>query len=298
MAQRLNGKVAVVTGSGRGFGRAVALAYASEGARLVAVARSRDELLQTEAMIRESGAEAHAVQADLATDDGLNRLVGEAEGVFGGVDVLVNNAAANPWLTLEEMTLSHWDRVMAVNLRAPFALSKTLALWMAKRGGGSIINVSSRSAEQGFVAEAAYCPSKYGLEGLTQCLALELKRLNVAVNSLNVAATPSRRLKPTGLTLREAEAMPMDVQSLYADDWDMVEHFRDAWAFLALQDGRGVTAQRLGTRELARVLKVEGEAAAYRRWSGKLTQAVYTPIPWPERVRYQTRGGGWRELVF
>ncbi len=298
MADRLNGKVAVVTGSGRGFGRAMALAYASEGAKLVSVARSLDELRQTEAMIHEAGGEAHTVQADLATDDGLNSVVDEAQRVFGGVDVLVNNAATSPWLTLEETTLDHWDRVMAVNLRAPFALSKALAPGMTKRGGGSIINISSRSAEAGFVAEAAYCPSKYGLEGLTQCLALELKPRNIAVNSLNVAAPPGKSLKPTELTLREAESTPDDVQSLYADDWDMVEHFRDAWAFLALQDGRGVTAQRLGTRELARVLKVEGEAAVYRRWGGKLTQAVYTPIPWPERVRYQTRGGGWRELVF
>jgi NAD(P)-dependent dehydrogenase (short-subunit alcohol dehydrogenase family) len=298
MADRLNGKVAVVTGSGRGFGRAMALAYASEGARVISVARSPDELQQTEAMIHEAGGETHTVQADLGTDDGLNIVVDEAQRVFGGVDVLVNNAATSPWLTLEETTLAHWDRVMAVNLRAPFALSKALALNMAERGGGSIINISSRSAEVGFVAEAAYCPSKYGLEGLTQCLALELKKHNIAVNSLNVAATPGKSLKPTELTLREAEAMPDDIQSLYADDWGMVEHYRDAWTFLALQNGGGITGQRLGTSELARVLKVEGEAAAYLRWSGKLTQAVYTPIPWPDRVRYQTRGGGWRELVF
>jgi NAD(P)-dependent dehydrogenase (short-subunit alcohol dehydrogenase family) len=298
MTDRLDGKVAVVTGSGRGFGRAMALAYASEGAKVVSLARSPDELRQTEMMIHEGGGEVHTVQVDLGTDDGLNMVVDEAQRVFGGVDVLVNNAATSPWLTLEEMTLAHWDRVMAVNLRAPFALSKALAPGMAKRGGGSIINISSRSAESGFVAEAAYCPSKYGLEGLTQCLALELRMHNVAVNSLNVAAPPGKSLKPTELTLMEAEAMSDDVKSLYADDWDMVEHFRDAWTFLALQDGGGITGQRLGTQELANVLKMDGEAAAYRRWRGKLTQAVYTPIPWPERVRYQTRGGGWRELVF
>jgi len=298
MAYRLKGKVAVVTGSGRGFGRAMALAYASEGARVVSVARTVDELRQTEAMIREVGGEAYTVEVDLATDEGLNRVVDEVLSAYNGVDVLVNNAATSPWLTLEETTLTHWDRVMAVNLRAPFALSKSLAPIMARRGGGAIINVSSRSAELGFVAETAYCSSKYGLEGLTQCLALELRTRNIAVNSLNVAAPPGKRLKPTELTLREAEAMPYDVQSHYADDWSMAEHFRDAWTFLALQDGSGITGQRLGTGELARVLKEEGEAAAYQRWKGKLTKAVYTPIPWPEKARYQTREGGWRELVF
>ena len=298
MANRLKGKVAVVTGSGRGFGRAMALAYASEGARVISVARSMDELRQTEAMIQEAGGEAHTVQADLATDEGLNRVVDEALSAYSGVDVLVNNAATSPWLTLEETTLSHWDTVMTVNLRAPFALSKALAQSMTERGGGAIINVSSRSAELGFVAETAYFPSKYGLEGLTQCLALELRTRNIAVNSLNVAAPPGKRLKPTELTLKEATAIPDDVQSLYADDWGMAEHFRDAWTFLALQDGAGITGQRLGTGELASVLKMEGEAAAYQRWRGKLTQAVYTPIPWPEKVRYQTRDGSWRELVF
>lgn len=298
MADKLKGKVAVVTGSGRGFGRSMALAYASEGAKLVSVARSLDELRRTETMISELGAEAHTVKADLATDEGLNVVVNETLRVFGGVDVLVNNAASSPWLTLEEMTLGHWDRVMAVNIRAPFALSKAFSAEMTRRGGGSIINVSSRSAELGFVAEVAYCPSKFGLEGLTQCLALELRKCNIAVNSLNVAAPPGKRLKPTELTLKEAEAIPEDVQSCYADDWSMVERFGSAWTFLALQDGGGVTGQRLGTGELARVLEEEGEAAAYARWRGKLTRAVYVPIPWPERVRYQTSGGGWGELVF
>ncbi|MFH0850489.1 MAG: SDR family oxidoreductase [Candidatus Bathyarchaeota archaeon] len=298
MDDRLKGRVVMVTGSGRGFGRAMALAYASESAKLVSVARTLDELRQTEAMIHEAGGEAHTVQADLATDGGLNSVVDEALSVYNGVDVLVNNAATSPWLTLEETTLEQWDRVMAVNLRAPFALSKALAPAMAQRGGASIINISSRSAEIGFVAESAYCPSKYGLEGLTQCLALELRKHNISVNSLNVAAPPGKRLKPTELTLREAEVMPDDIQSHYADDWSMAKQFRDAWTFLALQDGSGITGQRLSTRELARVLKEEGEAAAYQRWRGKLTQAVYTPIPWPEKVRYQTRDGGWRELVF
>jgi len=298
MADRLKGKVAVVTGSGRGFGRSMALAYASEGAKLVSVARSLDELRQTEAMIHELGAEAHTVRADLATGEGLGMVVSETRGAFGGADVLVNNAATSPWLTLEEMTLSNWDRVMAVNLRAPFALSKAFSAEMTGRGGGSIINVSSGSAERGFVAESAYCPSKYGLEGLTQCLALELRKRNIAVNSLNVAAPPWKRLKPTGLTLKEAEAMHEEAQLRYADDWSMVERFGDAWTFLALQDGGGITGQRLSTGELARVLEVEGEAAALALWRGKLTRAVYVPFPWPERVRYQTRDGGWGELVF
>ena len=89
---------------------------------------------------------------------------------------------------------------------------------MKKQGKGSIINVTSASAQMGFVAEIGYCPSKFGLEGLTQCLAMELYQYNIAVNSLNVAAPEGKRLKPTELTLSEASRMPEDVRKMYADD--------------------------------------------------------------------------------
>ena len=295
---RLKDRVALVTGSGRGFGRAMAMAYAREGANVVVVARSVDELASAEeAMIAESG-EVLTVSADISTDEGIGRVVERALDEYGGLDVLVNNAATSPWLTFEETTIGHWDRVIAVNLRAPFALTKMFLPSMKERGGGSVVNISSRSAELGFVAESAYCPSKYGLEGLTQCLALELRPHNVAVNSLNVSAPEGLRLKPTEMTLRHAKDMPEETRRLYADDDSMVESFGDAWTFLALQRGDGVTGQRLSTRALAETLRSGGEQAAYDRWRGRLMQAVYTPIEWPDRVRYQTPDGGWKELVY
>jgi len=235
---------------------------------------------------------------DISTGEGISRLVEGTLNEYGGLNVLVNNAATSPWLTFEETTLLHWDRVMAVNLRAPFAITKAFLPSMKDRGGGSVINISSRSAEVGFVAESAYCPSKYGLEGLTQCLALELRPHNVEVNSLNVSAPEGLSLKPTEMTLRHAQDMPEETRRLYADDDSLVESFGDAWTFLALQRGGGVTGQRLSTRDLAETLRSGGEQAAYDRWRGRLTQAVYTLIDWPERVRYQTPDGGWKELSF
>ncbi len=295
---RLKDKVVLVTGSGRGFGRAMAMAYAREGANLVSVARSVDELASAEEAMRAEGGDVLTVPADISTDEGVSRVVESILDEYGGLDVLVNNAATSPWLTFEETTMLHWDRVMAVNLRAPFALTKAFLPSMKERGGGSVINISSRSAEVGFVAECAYCPSKYGLEGFTQCLALELRPHNVAVNSLNVSAPEGLRLKPTEMTLRQAEGMPEEARRLYADDDSMVESFGDAWTFLALQRGGGVTGQRLSTRALTETLRSGGEQAAYERWKGRLMQAVYTPIDWPERVRYQTPDGGWKELVY
>ena len=295
---RLKDKAVLVTGSGRGFGRAMAMAYAREGAKVVIVARSVDVLASAEEAVRVEGGDVLTVPADISADEGISRVVESTLDEYGGLDVLVNNAATSPWLTFEETTMLHWDRVMAVNLRAPFALTKAFLPSMKERGGGSVINIRSRAAEGGVVAESAYCPSKYGLEGLTQCLALELRPHNVAVNSLNVSAPEGLRLKPTEMTLQQAEGVPEEARRLYADDISMVESFGYAWTFLALQRGDGVTGQRLSTRALAEVLRSGGEQAAYERWSGKLMQAVYTPIDWPKKVRHQTPDGGWKELVY
>jgi NAD(P)-dependent dehydrogenase (short-subunit alcohol dehydrogenase family) len=246
---RLSGKVILVTGSGRGFGRAMAIAYASEGAKIVSVARSLNELWEAEKAMKKEGGEVLTIPADISDDNGIQLVHDKTIEVFGGLDVLVNNAATNSWLTIEDMTLQNWDHIINVNLRAPFALTMAFLHSMKDRGKGNIINITSRSAERTNLAQLAYCPSKYGLEGLTQCLALELKDYNIAVNSLNVASPPGLRLKPTALTLKAAEKVPESVRERYADDESMVRHFRDAWVFLALQDGNGITGQRLLTKD-------------------------------------------------
>ena len=288
----------LVTGSGRGFGRALAIAYASEGAKVVSVARSVNELRDAEKAMKKVGGEVLTVPADISNDEGIQLVHDKTIEAYGGLDVLVNNAATNSWLTIDNMTLKSWDHIISVNLRAPFALTMAFLHSMKERGGGNIINITSRSAERTNLAQLAYCPSKYGLEGLTQCLALELKEYNIAVNSLNVASPPGQRLKPTALTLKEAEKVPPSVRELYADDDSLVHHFRDAWVFLALQDGNGITGQRLLTKTLADVLREEGEEAAVNLYKGKRLLSVYTPIDWPEMLRYQTPEGGLKEKWF
>jgi NAD(P)-dependent dehydrogenase (short-subunit alcohol dehydrogenase family) len=190
--KRLSEKVVLVTGSGRGFGRALAIAYASEGAKVVSVARSIDELRDAEKAMKRVGGEVLTVPADLTVDEGIRLVHDETIEAFGGLDVLVNNAATNSWLTIDDMTLESWDHIISVNLRAPFALSMAFLHSMKERGGGNIINITSRSAEITNLAQLAYCPSKYGPQGSTQALALELKEYNIAVNSLNVASPPGK----------------------------------------------------------------------------------------------------------
>ncbi len=295
---RLEGRVALVTGSGRGFGRSVAVAYAMEGARVVSVARTHRELDRTAEIIHARGGEVLTVPVDLSRVEEIYRLRDEVLGAFGRLDVLFNNAATSPWKTIEEMTVEDWDKTIAVNLRAPFLLTKAFLEAMSAQGGGSIVNVTSGSAVKGFVAELAYCPSKYGLEGLTQCLALELRPHNIAVNSLNVAVPPGKTLKPTSLTETEAEAMPEEVKARYADVDSMVEAFRDAWVFVALQDTSEVTGQRLNTQQLAEELKRDGWEATVKKYRGKLTKAVYEPYDFPKSVHYQTPDGRWKELKY
>jgi len=295
---RLSGKVALVTGSGRGFGRPIAMAYAQEGCRVVAAALESDELSELASVIRSKGGEVLTIPVDLSRESEIERMKKEVLHTYGQMDILVNNAAVSLWKTMEEMTAQDWDLTIAVNLRACFLNAKAFLDTMKKQGHGSIINITSRSAEEGFVGEIAYCPSKFGMEGLTQCMALELRQYNIAVNTLNVGAPPGKQLKPTSLTLEEARKLPVELRQQYADDDSMVETFSEAWTFLALQDGHKITGQRLSVRELAAFLKKEGWDTAVSKWRGKLTRAVYTPYDFPKLVRYQTPEGGWKELRF
>jgi len=295
---RLSGKVALVTGSGRGFGRPIAIAYAREGAKVVAAALESSELDELAYVIRSRGGEITTIPVDLSKEAEIDRMKKKILDTYGRLDVLVNNAAVSLWKTMEQMTVEDWDLTLAVNLRAFFLNVKVFLDTMKKQGRGSIINITSRSAEEGFVGEVAYCPSKYAIEGLTQCMALELKQYNIAVNTLNVGAPPGKQLKPTSLTLEEARRLPDEIKQRYADDDSMVEAFSDAWTFLALLDGHQITGQRLGVRELAEFLKKEGWESAVSKWRGKLTRAVYTAYDFPKSVRYQTPEGGWKELNF
>ena len=170
--KRLEGKVILVTGAGRGFGKYMALAYAKEGANVIAASRTIGELTTLKESIEAKGGHCVIFPTDLLKMDDMTRLVDFVVKQFGRLDTLVNCAADNLWKVFEDTTIEEWDRSISINLRAPFVLSKLFLPMMKDQGKGSIINISSGSATRGFVAEIAYCPSKYGLEGLTQCLAM------------------------------------------------------------------------------------------------------------------------------
>ena len=284
----LENKVILVTGAGRGFGKYMCLAYANEGAIVIAASRTIAELSRLKKSIEEKGGKCITLTTDLLNMEDIIKLRDYVVKQFGRLDTLVNCAADNLWKLFEETSIEEWDRSISINLRAPFILSKLFLPTLKNQDRASIINISSGSATRGFVAETAYCPSKYGLEGLTQCLAMELYQYNIAVNSLSPSAPPGKILKPSRLKSMDEKRVPDALRAKYADDNSIVEAFSEAWSFLALQDARGVTGQRFVTRQLADYLKSNDWEAAVAYWGNKFTKAVYVPYDIPKKVKHDT----------
>lgn len=183
----LSGKVAIITGAGRGMGRAIALAFAKEGAHVVV--NSQTETCEKVANeINASGGEAIAVRADVSKLNEVRRVVNSTLEKFGKIDVLVNNAGIfvglAPLIDLEE---EDWDRVFNVNLKGMFYFCKTVIPYMIKRNGGRIINISSIDPMRGAgfpMGGTHYAASKAGVIAMTKCLARELGQYGICVNSV------------------------------------------------------------------------------------------------------------------
>jgi NAD(P)-dependent dehydrogenase (short-subunit alcohol dehydrogenase family) len=181
----LKDQVALITGGGRGIGRAMARRFATEGARIVISARTAHELEATAKEIEASGTKTAHVVADVSREEGCEKIVRTAREVFGQVDILVNNAGIfGPVKMLEEVLPAEWDQVIAINLRGPFLLSRLVLPQMYQRGAGVILNISSISAKLALQLQAPYSASKAGLVGLTRSLAAEAARKGVRVNCL------------------------------------------------------------------------------------------------------------------
>ncbi len=184
---KLQGRVALVTGGGRGIGRAIALALAAEGAKVAVTARTATELEEVVGSIRAKGGQALAVSADLADRAAVVQLVPRVAADLGPIDVLVNNAgvgsSASP-RPLIEFDDAFWDLSLALNLTAPYLLCKAVLPGMVARRRGRIINVASINSRIPSPHAAAYVASKHGLLGLTRALALEVAKDGITVNAI------------------------------------------------------------------------------------------------------------------
>lgn len=182
---KLKDKIALITGAGRGIGKAVALHYAREGAKLAICARTGSEIEETAREIEAAGAECLALACDVSQEEPVLKLIGDVEKRFGGIDVLINNAGVMTRPTpITELEVRKWDYTIAVNLRGPFLVTRAVLPIMTRQKSGSIINVSSSIGRSAYANFAAYAASKWGLEGLTQTVAAEVGGRNIRVNSV------------------------------------------------------------------------------------------------------------------
>jgi NAD(P)-dependent dehydrogenase (short-subunit alcohol dehydrogenase family) len=246
---------AVVTGAGRGLGRAVAQALAADGARVWICSENPTELEKTAALIEAAGGDARAIETDLAEPTACAAF---ARSVTQGADrlrVIVNNAAVLQPTRVEDLTLSQWSHTLAVMLTAPFLVTRDL-LPLLQREGGAVISVSSRSSVMPFEGEAAYCAAKYGVEAFSQCLALELRSSAVSVNTM----TPGLKIKPTSLTEEQIPTVPESERTQWSDPMEITP----AFVFLASLRGE-VTGHRFDAFELTGALRRLGRKETLAR---------------------------------
>jgi NAD(P)-dependent dehydrogenase (short-subunit alcohol dehydrogenase family) len=181
---RLKGKTALITGGGTGIGRAIALAFSREGASVVIAGRRRDKLQEVVTEISRQGGEALACECDVAQSRDAERTVREAVQRFGRLDILVNNAGALSVSTIETISEDDWDRLMSVNLKGPFLMSRAALPEFRKAGGGAIVNIGSILGLVAMKARAAYTASKGGVTMLTKAMALDHAHENIRVNCI------------------------------------------------------------------------------------------------------------------
>ena len=178
---RLENKVAIITGSGKGIGKAIAIALAREGCNIAINGRKLNEINQTAKEAKELGVETFAVKTDVRNSKDVKGLVKKTIEKFGKIDILVNNAGIVVIKPLMETTEKEWDDVIDVNLKGAYLCSKEVLPYMIKQEDGVIVNISSGAGKYGFPNLTAYCSSKFALVGLTESLAKEVTKQGIRV---------------------------------------------------------------------------------------------------------------------
>jgi NAD(P)-dependent dehydrogenase (short-subunit alcohol dehydrogenase family) len=191
----LDGRVAIITGASKGIGRALALRFGREGARVICAARSADLVKETTAEVNKAGNRAIAFTGDLSREDDVRRLVAAGLEAFGKIDALVNNAGdGGPTKPVQDYTVEDWRYTIDSCLTSSYLCIRFVVPEMIKAGGGAIVNISSGAGRRGLPYRIGYCSAKAGQVGMTYGMALELAPHNIRVNCVAPGAVEGDRI--------------------------------------------------------------------------------------------------------
>jgi NAD(P)-dependent dehydrogenase (short-subunit alcohol dehydrogenase family) len=246
---KLAHKVAIVTGGGRGIGRAIALRFAAEGAAVTVSGTSREHLETTAAEIVSTGGRALALVADVADESAVARMVDATAKQFGRLDILVNNAGiAGPTAAVADTRLEDWEHTLAVNLTGAFLCAKHAIPHLIASQGGRVINITSVAGLIGYALRSPYAASKWGMIGFTRSLAIELGPHGITVNAIAPGSTRGERIDAVvrdraaalGRTAAEVEREFYTEANALKRMLDPEEIAATA-VFLASEEARGIT---------------------------------------------------------
>jgi 3-hydroxybutyrate dehydrogenase len=249
---KLAGKVAIITGGGKGIGRAIALLFAREGAKILVNGTTKEAIEAVAAEINGGGGQAVAFQADIADEENVKRMVETTRAEFGRIDILINNSGiAGPTAPVVKVNLEDWERTLAINLTGAFLCAKHALPSMIEQKSGSVINITSVGGLGGYALRSPYSASKWAMIGLTKTLALEVGQDNINVNAIapgpvrgpRIEAVLQNRAKQLGVSYEEVEREMVAGTALKR----MVEN-EDIAAmalFLVSQEGRNITGETI-----------------------------------------------------
>jgi len=238
---RLENQVAIVTGAGRGIGKAIAIAFAAEGADIVATARTKEEIEETCREVGALGRQGLAIPIDVTKADQIEGMIEKAISLFKKIDILVNCAGIIKSAPVIELTEVDWDSIIDTNLKGTFLCSQATAKHMIKQKRGKIINIASIGAHVGSPGNAAYAASKGGIIQLTKVLAVELGKYNINVN----VVSPGLTMTAMAEYLAKERSSSQDSDRVPLRRLAKPEDIADAVLYLASSGSDYVTGQEI-----------------------------------------------------